>query len=346
MLENNTTYYWCAKAYDGIKWSDNWSEVFSFTYDTLALTVSISSSESNPTNSSPFSVTITFSESVTGFAIGDITVGNGTASNFNAIGNPVFTADITPTAGGTVTVDVDAGVANDALTGVKNNNAASQFSITYDNSAPTVAITSSESTLTAISPFSVTITFSEEVTDFTVEDITVGNGDASNLQTSDDTVFTADITPSEDPVDVTVDIDSGVCTDAAGNNNTAAGQFSIWYDTSALTVSISSSESDPTNSSPFTVIITFSEAVTGFVVGDITVGNGSASNFQTSDNIVFTVDITPSEGGIVTVDVAAGVANDSLTGLKSNTAASQFSITYIVLAKWGTAIWGQSRWNP
>ena len=33
VLENNTTYYWCAKAYDGNKWSDNWSDAFSFTLD-------------------------------------------------------------------------------------------------------------------------------------------------------------------------------------------------------------------------------------------------------------------------------------------------------------------------
>ncbi len=33
ILENNTTYYWWAKAHDGNKWSDNWSHVFSFTLD-------------------------------------------------------------------------------------------------------------------------------------------------------------------------------------------------------------------------------------------------------------------------------------------------------------------------
>ena len=119
---------------------------FDIRYDSSALTLSITSAESDPTNSSPFSITITFSESVINFEIGDITVGNGTASDFNSAGNPVFTADITPS-GGSVTVDVGAGIANDTLTGGKNNIAASQFSITYDNSAPTVAITSGESQL-------------------------------------------------------------------------------------------------------------------------------------------------------------------------------------------------------
>ena len=33
VLENNTTYYWRAKAHDDIKWSDNWSESYSLTLD-------------------------------------------------------------------------------------------------------------------------------------------------------------------------------------------------------------------------------------------------------------------------------------------------------------------------
>ena len=111
-----------------------------------------------------------------------------------------------------------------------------------DAVAPTVVITSSESTITASSPFSVTITFSEEVTGFAVGDITVGNGTAGNFATADNVVFTADITPTAAGT-VTIDVAAGVCTDAAGNENEAATQFSIlstqtcvlWVDFSDLT---------------------------------------------------------------------------------------------------------------
>ena len=48
--------------------------------------------------------TIQFSEDVTGFVVGDITVGNGTAGNFVAIDGDTYTADITPSADGAVTV--------------------------------------------------------------------------------------------------------------------------------------------------------------------------------------------------------------------------------------------------
>lgn len=110
-----------------------------------------------------------------------------------------------------------------------------------DLTAPTVAITSASSTITAAASFSITMTFSEEVTGFVVGDITVGNGTAGNFATADNIVFTADITPTATGT-VTVDIGAGVCTDLVGNANEAATQFSIlfinavwWADFSDLT---------------------------------------------------------------------------------------------------------------
>jgi len=59
---------------------------------------------------------------------------------------------------------------------------------------------------------------------------------------------------------------------------------------------------------PFTATITFTEAVTGFTVGDITVTNATLSGFQTTDNITYTVLVTPSANGAVTLQVPASVA--------------------------------------
>ena len=60
------------------------------------------------------------------------------------------------------------------------------------------------------------------------------------------------------------------------------------------------------------VTATFSEPVNGFTASDITVANGDVSNFVGSDgSSVFTFDVTPNAIGVVTVDIAAGVAQDS-----------------------------------
>ena len=293
--------------------------------DDTAPAVSITSSESDPTNASTFEATFTFSENVTGFTIDDITVGNGSTSNFAATSGSVYTIDVTPSADGAVTVDVAAGVCTDAAS--NSNTAATQFSIDYDATAPGVALSTLESDPTNSSPFEVTITFDEDVTGFTVDDITVGNGSASNLSiVTANSVWTVDITPSADG-EVTVDVASGVAADDADNENTAATQLGITYDATAPTVGITSSESDPTNASSFTATFTFSEDVTGFTLGDITVGNGSASNLGVvTANRVWTVDITPSADGMVTVDVAGDVCSDDAGN--GNTAATQVSIEY------------------
>ena len=81
----------------------------------------------------PIPITITFSEAVTGFDVSDITVGNGSAGNFSGSGT-TYTADITPTADGTVTVDIAADAAVDAADNA--NTAAAQFSIVSDTLAP------------------------------------------------------------------------------------------------------------------------------------------------------------------------------------------------------------------
>ena len=195
-----------------------------------------------------------------------------------------------------------------------------------DKISPTTTITTNETSLTAASPFTITITFSEEVSGFELDDISVTNGIASNLQTSDNTTYTSFITPSSDPASITIDIADTIASDSAGNPNLAANQFSINYDTSILTEALSTSESSPTNKTSFSVTITFSEAVSGFELTDLTVVNGTASNLQTSDNTVFTVDIAPTPNEEVSINIETNVAKDSSTGQKNNRASAQLSI--------------------
>ena len=81
-----------------------------------------------------------------------------------------------------------------------------------------------------------------------------------------------------------------------------------------------------TSSAAFTATFTFTEAVTGFVVDEITLGNATASSFMVTSTTVYTALITPTANGAVTVDVAADVALDAAGN--GNTAATQASSTY------------------
>jgi lysophospholipase L1-like esterase len=117
-----------------------WSNPAAATYtaDSVNPTVALTSVTS-PTNLAAFSVTSTFSEDITGFSIGDITVGNGVASNFvTTTANSVYTFDITPTTDGLVMVDVATSSALDAVS--NPNDAAPRLSITSDTVAPSTPV--------------------------------------------------------------------------------------------------------------------------------------------------------------------------------------------------------------
>ena len=277
---------------------------------------------------SAFDITITFSEDVTGFEQSDITIGNGTATAFSGSGSS-YTATITPAASGTVTVDVPANVADDAVG--NGNEAASQYSVEADIDAPTVSI--SGPTDEQNSAFDITITFSEDVTGFEQSDITIGNGSVTAFSGSGSS-YTATITPAASGT-VTADVPANVTTDAVGNGNEAASQFAVTVSIRATTqvdldkptVSITGPTDD--QNSAFDVKITFSEDVTGFEQGDITVANGTITAFSGSD-ASYTATITPAASGTVTVDVPADVATD--TAGNGNEAASQFAVTASIRA--------------
>jgi hypothetical protein len=72
------------------------------------------SSASNAIIEAPFTVTFTFNRNTADFAVGDITVTNGTAGDFTPVSGSVYTATITPTAPGDVTVVVPPGMCVDS----------------------------------------------------------------------------------------------------------------------------------------------------------------------------------------------------------------------------------------
>lgn len=95
-------------------------------------TVTISGGPGKIEDLTPFNVTITFSESVTGFEQSDVTLTGGTISDFTDA-NPVFTVEITPTVAQDVTISVAADVAVDEFT---NPNTASNV-LTISNGTMT-----------------------------------------------------------------------------------------------------------------------------------------------------------------------------------------------------------------
>ena len=200
-----------------------------------------------------------------------------------------------------------------------------------DTTDPTLIISSTEASPTFNSPIPVTVTFSEEVTDFDETDVIISNGSISNfVANAGNTVWTMDVTPYADgAVDVNVAVASAF--DLAGNYSEASNLFSIEYyapvvDTTAPTVNITSSAGSSTTLSPIPVTVSFNEDVTGFSSADLIISNGTVSNFTTTGANVWTMDITPVAAGNVDISIAAAAADD-LAGNASE-ASNLLSISY------------------
>jgi Ca2+-binding RTX toxin-like protein len=307
------------KAKDGAGNNNTAATGLTRTADFTAPNVALTSASPTTTNAA-FLVTATFSESVTGFIASDVNLTNSTISNFTGSGT-TYNFTVTPNASGAVTVNVPAATATD-IAG-NNNTAATQLTRTADITAPTVTLTSTDTTRVN-APFSVTATFSEDINGFDNTDITVANATVGNFVTLDAKTYSFDVTPAASG-NVTVDIPAAIATDTAGNNNTAATQL---VRTANLTtpditpprVALTSTET-PTVTGLFTVTATFSEDVNGFNNTDITVANATVGNFVTLDAKTYSFDVTPAASGNVTVDIPAAIATD--TAGNNNTAATQ-----------------------
>ena len=106
---------------------------------------------------------------------------------------------------------------------------------------------------------------------------------------------------------------------------TGTNDNSYVVDNTAPTVTISAVP--PTSTEWFLPKFTFSEAVSGFAVSDITLGNATASSFSTSTSKTeYWVVVTPTATGTVTVDVSANAARDAAGN--GNTAATRVSSAY------------------
>ena len=280
--------------------------------DNVLPTVTISDNQSG-TATGDITYTFSFSESVTGFTVGDITVTKGTKGAFSGSGDS-YTLVVTPDSGleGDVTVGVNSAVAIDSAG--NSNSAATTSTQVVDNVVPTVTISDNQSGI-ATGPITYTFSFSESMDGFSAEDVTVTNGSKGTFSGSGDS-YTLIVTPDSGlEGDVTVEVDSAVATDSAGNSNNAAIPSTQVVDNVVPTVTIGDNQSG-TAAGAITYSFSFSEEVTGFSADDITVTNGSKGTLSGSGDS-YTLTVTPDSGleGNVTVAVDSAVATDAAGNL-------------------------------
>ncbi|KKA04990.1 glycosyl hydrolase [Pseudomonas ogarae] len=248
-------------------------------------------------------VTITFSEAVTGFTLADLTVANGSLSGLSSSdGGITWTATLTPSASVTDATNLiilaNTGVADAA--GNTGSGTTSSNNYAVDTQRPTATIVVADNALSVGETSLVTITFNEAVTGFTTADLTVANGTVTGLSSGDGGItWTGTLTPSASTSDTSnlITLDNTGVADAAGNagsGTTDSNNYAI--DTARPTATIVVADTAIAIGETSVVTITFSEAVTGFTLADLSVTNGSLSGLSTSDNITYTATFTPSAG--------------------------------------------------
>ncbi len=277
---------------------------------------------------SAFEATITFTEAVSDFEQSDLTLSGTATTSITAwatTDDTTYTATLTPTTGGEVTLSVAANVATDAAS---NNNTASETqTVTIDMTSPGVSLSVPADAQN--SAFDVTITFTEAVSDFEQSDLTLSGTATTSITawaTTDDTTYTATLTPTTGG-DVVLSVAANVATDAASNNNTASETQTVTVDMTSPGVSLSV-PADAQNSA-FEATITFTEAVSDFEQSDLTLsGTATASitAWTTTDDPIFTATITPTASGTLTLSIAAGAVTDT-AGNTNVLSTAQVSIT-------------------
>ncbi len=250
--------------------------------------------------------------------------------------------------------DLDGNGVNDLAVGAysddgDSSNRGAVHILFLDNGDVTITSSSEDSGSTVSSgTLSYTATFSESVTDFVVGDITVtgtangGSPAASNFAGSG-TTYTFDVVKGSSDGTVLVSVAAGAATDAAGNDNTVSNTYTLTIDSTASTVTITSSTGDSGDTVSDTTLsftATFSESTSNFAIGDITVtgtangGSPEASNFAGSGT-TYTFDVVQgSSDGTVSVSIAAGVATDA-AGNDSTASTNTYTSTIDTTASTG-----------
>ena len=316
---------------------------------------------------------VTFSEAVTGFSSSGMTVGG------TAFGTATPTVTITPLSSGTsgTTYDVAvtgmvedgtiiASVAADAATDTAGNQSEPSANAPTVNylTAPTVTIAPSTSGQTATnrSPIDFTVTFSEPVTGFTGSGVTISGTAFESAGTAtvtaianavsgvkDGTTYQVAVSGMTTNGSVVLTVPANAAHDSSSDGNLAA-TGSIAYNTTGPTVTVAPATSGQTatNSSIVNFTVTFSEAVTNFANGDVTLSGtadpssavvsgthpvtvGSATYYTTYNVAVSGM----TQNGTVTMTVAAGKA-DNAAGNPNKAATTPATVTYETTAPTAT----------
>ena len=218
-----------------------------------------------------------------------------------------------------------------------------------DTTNPTVTIeqASGQDDPTVVSPVNFTVVFSEPVADFATGDVTLGGTAGATTDTvteiapNNGTTYNVAVSGMTGSGTVIASIAAGVAHDGATNPNDVStssdNEVTYIFDITGPTVTIdqASGQSDPTGASPINFTVVFSEPVSDFATGDVTLGGTAGATTDTvteiapNDGTTYNVDVSGmTDSGTVTASIAAGVAHDVATNPNDASTSSDNIVDY------------------
>lgn len=214
------------------------STTFNNTFDVDRIAPVVTYNTANPsvvnsTGTATFTYTVIGATANTGNNTANYSVtntgGTGTVSSANVTGNASGTVTVTSLTGnGNAKVNILAGIFTDAAG--NGNISAESATISVDNMAPTVTITSNVSGTTTNQEISATLTFNESVTGIAVNDVLQTSNASASVTSVINAGTTYEITINATlPGTVNVWLAANDAMDAAGNGNTSSNTFTYSY---------------------------------------------------------------------------------------------------------------------
>ena len=309
----------------------------SVTWDVTPPTVTINqaASQVDPTGVSPINFTVVFSETVTGFATGDVSFAGSTAGGTLAGtvtgSGPTYNVAVTGmTTAGNVVTSIAAAAANDLAGNPSAASTSTDDTVAWSPGGPSVTINqaAAQADPTKITPINFTVVFSATVTGFATGDVSftgsTAGGTLVGTVTGSGTTYNVAVTGMTTSGTVVASVPASVAIDGSSRPNLASTSTdnTVTWDVTAPTVTIdqAASQADPTGVSPINFTVVFSEAVTGFATGDVTLtgstAGGTLVGTVTGSGTTYNVAVTGmTTGGSVVATILAGVASDTAGNL-------------------------------
>jgi hypothetical protein len=297
--------------------------------DTTAPSVTINeaAAQADPTGVSPINFTVVFSEPVSGFATGDVTIsgtaggGGSRVGTVSGSGTTYNVAVTGMTTGGTIIASIAAAVATDAAGNANTASTTSDNTVTWAPGGPSVTINQAagQADPTSAATINFTVVFSAAVTDFATGDVTItGTAGGTKVATvsGSGTTYNVAVTGMTTSGTVIASVPADVATATSGGGSNAASTSTdntvTWVAGPSVTINQAAGQADPTSTSPINFTVVFSAPVTGFATGDVTI-SGTAGGTKvatvTGSGTTYTVAVTGmTTAGTVIATIPAGVA--------------------------------------